>query len=166
MKYFISQKFDYPLSALLQARGDRYKYLDKFPELKNVTLLEERIDKNLIHQKRKIDLAKSMPPIVSDWLSDAALIEESIFDSDTNVHTFKLFPPEKEKVVTITGKSTYRALDESTSERSYEVDVKSMIFLVGGIIEAAIEEIHKQSLEKDKASILNFLKEYKITEQS
>lgn len=42
MKYKVVQQFPVPLKDLLKAREDRYKYLDKFPELKNVELLEEK----------------------------------------------------------------------------------------------------------------------------
>ncbi len=40
MKYTVSHKFEVPLAELLKAREERYNQLDKFPELKNVTLLE------------------------------------------------------------------------------------------------------------------------------
>jgi hypothetical protein len=53
MKYTVTHKFNYSLFDLLRAREDRYKYLDKFPDLKNVTLLEERKEGKLIFQKEK-----------------------------------------------------------------------------------------------------------------
>ncbi|WCL47651.1 DUF2505 family protein [Leptospira sp. GIMC2001] len=157
MKYKVTQNFEVPLNQLLQAREDRYKHLDKFPDLKNVTLIEEKRDGNKIFQKRKIDLGASLPPILATALSEPCLMEDSIFYTDTNTHEFKLYPPEKENVVTITGTSVYKATDDSKSERSYDVEVKSKVLFIAPAIELAIEGIHKHSLEKDMASIRKFL---------
>ena len=157
IKYTVTQTFEYPLSELLSAREDRYKYLDKFPDLQNVTLLEERKEGTKIFQKRKVSLAKSLPQVLQTLLSDTALIEESVFYTDLNTHEFVFFPPDNKNIVTINGKSTYSSISEKQSQRIYNCEVKSGVFLVSGVIEAAIEEIHKHSLEKDKNSILNFL---------
>lgn len=159
MNYKVTHKFDCSLSDLLKAREDRYKNLDKFPDLKNVTLLEEHKEGNNIIQKRKIGMSANLPPVLSSMLEEAALIEESVFDTETNTHTFKLFPPGNEKIVIITGNSVYRATSETTSERVYDVNVKSEVFLVSGVIETTIEGFHKLSLEKDKNSILKFISE-------
>lgn len=158
MKYTVTHKFNYPLSDLLAAREDRYKHLDRFPDLKNITLIDERKEGNKIFQKRKISLVGSLPPVMANMLEEAALLEESVFDTETNTHDFKLFL-QKMKVVTIKGTSLYSETSSSTSQRSYEVEVKSSVFIVGGLIETAIEEIHKHSLEKDKNSILKFLQD-------
>lgn len=159
MKYKVVQKFNYTLEALLKAREDRYKYLDKFPDLKNVTLIDERKEGNLIYQKRKVSLAASLPPVLTSLLDDASLLENSTFNTDTNTHDFTIAPPKNEKVVTIIGHSVYRTTSDGFSERIYDVEIKSGVMLVGGLIEAAIEEIHKHSLEKDRNSILKFLAE-------
>lgn len=157
MKYTVSHKFEVPLADLLKAREERYNQLDKFPELKNVTLLEERKEGAKVFQKRKVSLGSSLPSVVATLLEDPSLIEESSFDLDTNTHVFKLAPPKNEKIVTISGKSIYREVTPTSSERVYDVEVKSEVFLVSPLIEAAIEEIHKHSLEKDKNSINQFL---------
>lgn len=157
MKYTVTHKFNYSLFDLLRAREDRYKYLDKFPDLKNVTLLEEKKEGNLIFQKRKVSLASSLPPVLVPLLEDASLLEESTFNTDTNTHDFKLFPPKNEKTITITGHSVYRTTSDGFSERVYNVEVKSGVMFIGGLVEAAIEGIHKHSLEKDKNSIQKFL---------
>ncbi|MCC6276145.1 MAG: DUF2505 family protein [Leptospiraceae bacterium] len=157
MKYTVSHKFEVPLAELLKAREDRYKQLDKFPELKNVTLLEEKKEGAKIFQKRKVSLGSSLPPVIATLLDDPSLIEESSFDLDTNTHIFKLAPPNNDKIVTIKGTSVYREVTPTSSERVYDVEVKSEVFLVSPLIEAAIEEIHKHSLEKDRASINSFL---------
>jgi len=57
MKYTVKHVFDYSLEEVLAARENRYKHLDKFPELQNVTLLEERREGDNIFQKRKVSLA-------------------------------------------------------------------------------------------------------------
>lgn len=157
IKYTITQAFDYPLAQLLAAREDRYKYLDKFPDLKNVTLLEEKKEGDKIFQKRSVSLARSIPQVLQPVLGDTGLYEESVFYISTNTHEFLFYPPNNKNVVTITGKSVYSELSESKSQRVYQCEVKSTVFMISGIIEAAIEEIHKHSLEKDKNSILNFL---------
>ena len=157
MKYIVTHKFEVPLAELLKAREERYNQLDKFPELKNVTLLEEKKDGSKVFQKRKVSLGSSLPPVIATLLDDPSLIEESSFDLETNTHIFKLSPPNKEKIVTISGTSIYREVTPTSSERVYDVEVKSEVFLVSPLIEAAIEEIHKHSLEKDKNSINHFL---------
>jgi hypothetical protein len=158
VKYTVKHVFDYSLAEVLLAREDRYKHLDKFPELQNVSLLEERTEGSKIFQKRKVSLAKSLPPVLQNLMKDASLIEESVFHTDTNTHDFTFTPPDGAKIVTIKGKSQYRSLGEKQCERTYDVEIKSTVFLVGALVEAAIEEIHKHSLEKDRNSILNFLK--------
>lgn len=159
MKYTVTHKFNYSLYDLLRAREDRYKYLDKFPDLKNVTLLEEKKEGNLIFQKRKVSLASSLPPVLVPLLDDASLLEESTFNTETNTHDFKIFPPKNDKVVTISGHSVYRSTSNGFSERVYNVEVKSGVLFVGSLVEIAIEEIHKHSLEKDRNSIQKFLDE-------
>lgn len=157
MKYSVTHTFAVPLASLLQAREDRYKHLDKFPDLKNVTLLEEKTEGNIVTQKRKMSLEGSMPAVLSAALSDAALIEESTFDMKTNKHEFKISPPGKDSVFYIKGSSVYSAVSDNESSRSYEVEVKSGLLFVSPIVEKAIEEIHKHSLEKDRKSIAKFL---------
>ncbi|MDX1961128.1 MAG: DUF2505 family protein [Leptospiraceae bacterium] len=159
MKYTVKHTFDYPLAELLAAREERYKYLDKFPELKNVTLLDEKKEGNKIFQKRQVSLMSSLPVVLQPLLKDTGLIEESVFDTQDNTHIFTFTPPGNAKIFVIKGKSTYRSISEKQSERIYEVEVKSETFLVSGAIEAAIEGVHKHSLDKDKNSILKFLSE-------
>jgi len=157
MKYTVTHKFNYSLFDLLRAREDRYKYLDKFPDLKNVTLLEEKKEGNLIFQKRKVSLASSLPPVLVPLLDDASLLEESTFNTETNTHDFKISPPKNGNVVMITGHSVYRSTSDGFSERIYNVEVKSSVLFIGSLVEAAIEGIHKHSLEKDRVSIQKFL---------
>ncbi|MCW7463937.1 DUF2505 family protein [Leptospira limi] len=156
MKYQVIHTFPVPLDKLLHAREERYKHLDQFPDLKNVTLLEEKKEGNLIHQKRKVSLEGSMPAVLSAALNDLSLLEESTFDTTTNTHEFKIAPPGKDNVFVIKGKSKYEA-SGSESKRSYDVDVISSLLFVSPIVEKAIEEIHKHSLEKDRKSIAKFL---------
>ena len=158
MKYTVKHVFDYSLEEVLTAREDRYKHLDKFPDPQNVSLIEERKEGEKLYQTRKVSLAKSLPAVLQNVMKDASLIETSVFHTDTNTHDFTFAPPDGEKIVKIIGKSEYKSLGEKKCERVYHVEVKSQVFLVGGLVEAAIEEIHKHSLEKDKNSILNFLK--------
>ena len=157
MKYTIKHEFNYSLAELLAAREDRYKHLDKFPDLQNVSIIEERTEGTKIYQRRNVSLAKSLPAVLQTVMKDTNLIEESVFHTDTNTHEFVFFPPNNEKVVRIKGKSVYKSLGDKKAERVYDVEVKSEVFLVSGAIEAAIAEIYKHSVEKDKNSIIKFL---------
>jgi hypothetical protein len=157
MKYSIKQSFEVSLEKLLQAREDRYKHLDQFPDLKDVILLEERKEGKNIFQKRKVDFGSKIPAVLATALNDPCLMEESVFDTESHTHEFKMFPPGKESVVTIFGKSLYKSTGENSSERSYDVDIRSGVLFVSPLIEAAVEEIHKHSLEKDRQSIRKFL---------
>lgn len=157
MKYKVTHTFPVSLEKLLHAREERYQHLDQFPDLKNVTLLEEKKEGNIITQKRKVSLEGSLPVVLQAALSDLSLIEESTFDTATNTHVFKIAPPGKDNVFVIKGKSVYQSTGASTSERSYDLDVNSGLLFVSPIVEKAIEEIHKHSLEKDRNSIAKFL---------
>ncbi|MCZ8154511.1 MAG: DUF2505 family protein [Leptospira sp.] len=156
MKYNVTHTFPVSLEKLLHAREERYQHLDQFPDLKNVTLLEEKKEGNIIIQKRKVSLEGSLPAVLSAALTDLSLVEESTFDTTTNTHIFKIAPPGKDNVFVIKGKSTYSGKGDS-SERSYDVEVSSGLLFVSPIVEKAIEEIHKHSLEKDRKSIAKFL---------
>ncbi|TGN19644.1 DUF2505 family protein [Leptospira idonii] len=156
MKYQVTHNFPVPLAKLLHAREERYKHLDQFPDLKNVTLVEEKKEGNIITQKRKVSLDGSMPAVLSAALNDLSLLEESTFDVTTNTHEFKIAPPGKDNVFVIKGKSIYREATAG-SERVYDVEVHSSLLFVSPIVEKAIEEIHKHSLEKDRKSIAKFL---------
>ncbi|MCU0823067.1 MAG: DUF2505 family protein [Leptospira sp.] len=157
MKYQVTHTFPVSLEKLLHAREERYKHLDQFPDLKNVTLVEETKEGNIIKQKRKVSLEGSMPAVLSAVLSDLSLLEDSTFDITTNTHEFKIAPPGKDNVFTIKGKSRYSEKGAGESERSYDVEVSSSLLFVSPIVEKAIEEIHKHSLEKDRKSIAKFL---------
>jgi len=157
VKYTVTHSFPVSIEKLLHAREERYKHLDQFPDLKNVTLMEEKKEGNIITQKRKVSLDGSMPVVLQAALSDLSLIEESTFDLSTNTHVFKISPPGKDNVFVIKGKSVYKESGAGTSERSYDVDVVSSLLFVSPIVEKAIEEIHKHSLEKDRKSIAKFL---------
>ncbi|GBF51845.1 hypothetical protein LPTSP4_33830 [Leptospira ryugenii] len=156
MKYTVTHEFAVSLEKLLHAREERYKHLDQFPDLKNVTLLEEKKEGNIITQKRKVSLEGSMPVVLQAALSDLSLLEDSTFDTSTNTHVFKIAPPGKDNVFVIKGKSMYSS-NGANSKRSYEVEVTSGLLFVSPIVEKAIEEIHKHSLEKDRKSIAKFL---------
>ncbi|EQA35986.1 PF10698 family protein [Leptospira inadai serovar Lyme str. 10] len=159
-QYKVVQTFPVPLQDLLKAREDRYKYLEQFPELKNVELLEEKKEGDRVFQKRKVKLADSLPKVLATLLSDPSLLENSVFDLSTNTHEFTIAPPGNDSIVTIKGVSVYKELGPNESERSYDVQVSSGVFLMGTVIETVIEEIHRHSLDKDKNSISEFLKKY------
>jgi len=155
----LTQEFSVPLAMLLRAREERYKHLDKFPELKNVSVVEEVKQDNNLHQVRHISIAESMPAVLASILpADAdTLIETSDFHLDTNKHIFKVVPGGKgQPLFVIEGESEYRAKGEH-SERSYVIQISSSAFLVSGVVEAAIAEIYSHSLEKDFTSIQNFI---------
>lgn len=157
----IKQEFQVDLPLLLRAREERYRHLDKFPELKNVTIVEEQREDNKLHQVRHISIAESMPAVLSTILPAGAdtLIETSDFYLDTNRHVFRVVPGgQGQPLFVIEGESEYRAKGERASERNYTIRISSSAFLVSGVVEAAIAEIYSHSLEKDYNSIQNFIK--------
>lgn len=156
----LTQEFSVGLPALLRAREERYRHLDKFPELKNVTVAEEKREGDLLHQVRHISISASVPPVLAAILPPGAdtLIETSDFHLGTNLHTFRVVPGGSgDPLFVIEGESTYRAKGDSQSERSYTIKIASGAFLVSGLVEAAIAEIYSHSLEKDYNSIQNFI---------
>ena len=159
MKIKVEQEFDYPLETLLRAREERYKHLDKFPELKNVTIVEENQAGDILTQVRHISIAESMPGALSSIMpADAAkLIESSEFKTSENLHTFEVIPGGGLDIFKITGVSSYYPLDGDRSGRNYQIEIKSKVFLAGPMIEGAIADVYKKNLEKDKASIAHFI---------
>ena len=156
----VTQEFPVDLSTLLRAREERYRHLDKFPELKNVTIVKEEREGDQLHQVRHISIAESMPAVLATILPPGAdtLIETSDFHLDTNRHVFKVIPGgQGQPLFSIEGESEYRSKDGS-SERVYAIKISSSAFLVSGVVESAIAEIYSHSLEKDYNSILNFIK--------
>lgn len=156
----ITQEFTVGLDMLLKARQERYKHLDKFPELKNVTIVKEEESEGKLHQVRHISIAESMPAVLATILPAGAdtLVETSDFEHSTNRHIFKVVPSGSgTPLFVIQGESEYRSKTESSSERSYVIKITSTAFLVSAVVEAAIAEIYSHSLEKDFKSIQHFI---------
>ncbi len=156
----IVQEFEVPLEVLLKARMERYKHLDKFPELKNVNLVEEKQEGNQIYQVRHISIGASMPPILVQVLPRGAdtLIEESIFYTDTHIHKFKVVPSGgNENLFIIEGESIYEKKNDSHSQRKYKIHITSKVLFLGAAVEMAIAEIYTNSLKKDRESIEHFI---------
>lgn len=156
----ITQEFNVPLETLLKARQERYKHLDKFPELKNVTIIEDRQEGNQLYQTRHISIAASMPPILTQVLPKGTetLVEESVFYLETNKHTFKVVPSgNNESLFLIQGESIYEGKTETTSVRKYKINITSKILFLGPAVEMAIAEIYSNSLKKDMESIQHFI---------
>ena len=160
-KLTIKQEFEVALDTLLKAREDRYKHLDKFPELKNVHLIREEREGSMLRQEREIVLTDSLPAVITPFLKSGgiSLIEKSDFDENENIHTFTVTPGAGlDQFFRIKGKSRYFSLDNNRSGRDYEIEIESSAFLVGGVIETAIGEVYNHNLEKDKKSILDYMK--------
>ena len=159
-KISIEQKFDCTLDVLLRARMERYNHLERFPELKNVKVLEEEKSETSLKQKRSIHIAESLPPVLATLLPPGSdtLVEDSFFDLKNNIHTFTVTPGGNlDKIFTIKGVSTYKELDTEHSVRIYELEIISRAFIVGPVVETTIAEIYRKNLEKDKKSIGDFI---------
>ena len=160
-KLTIEQEFDYPLEVLLRAREERYKHLDKFPELKNVTIVSEERNGDIMTTIRHISIADSMPAVIATLLPSGAdtLVENSEFNVNNHLHTFRVIPGGNlENIFVVNGVSRYYEIDAEKSARNYEIEVTSKAFLVSMVVENAIAELYHNNLEKDRKSILNFIK--------
>lgn len=156
----ITQEFNVPLNTLLEARIQRYKHLDKFPELKNVKIMEEKQDGDVLYQVRHISIAANIPPILVQILPKGAdtLVEESLFYLNTNIHKFKVVPSGgNDQLFLIEGESIYEAKDDNSSQRKYKINITSKVLFIGGAVETAIAEIYSNSLKKDQESIKHFI---------
>lgn len=159
-KISIRHDFDCSLEMLLRAREERYRHLDKFPELKNVTIIADETEGATRIQKRRISIAESIPPVLAALLpgDSAALIEDSRFDLNTNTHTFTITPGEKQgSIFSIRGRSEYFSESDGRSSRSYDLEIKSAAFLIGLVVETAVSELYRHSLEKDRKSIEEYI---------
>lgn len=162
-KVSIKQSFGCPLEVLLRARMDRYSHLDKFPELKNVTIVSETQEGQILNQVREISIADSLPMVITTLMPKGAetLHETSEFDLSQNLHTFKVTPGGGlDHIFLINGVSRYFANDDGTSGRSYDLEISSKAFLVGAVVEGTIAEVYRSSLEKDRRSIEEFIRIY------
>ncbi len=156
----ITQEFNVSLETLLKARQERYKHLDKFPELKNVKIIEDRLEGNQLFQIRHISIGASIPPILTQVLPKGAdtLVEESVFYLDTNKHIFKVVPSgNNDNLFFIQGESLYEAKTPYSSVRTYKIQITSKILFLGPAVEVAIAEIYSNSLKKDMDSIQHFI---------
>lgn len=160
MKIKVEQEFDCNLDMLLRAREERYKHLDKFPELKKVTVVAEEEDGETLRQVRHISIAESMPAVLATVMPEGSqvLVESSEFNLKEHLHTFEVKPGGGLDIFHITGVSRYYGLADGRAGRNYEIDIKSKAFLIGGVIEGAIADIYRKNIEKDKTSIANFIK--------
>lgn len=158
-KQNFKQEFNCSLETLLQARQERYKHLDKFPELKNVTIVSEERNGDVLKQVRRISVAASLPPIITSILPPGSdsLLEESEFHDETNTHDFKISPGGL-ALFMIKGQSKYVSVDETHAARSYDIEITSDVPFIGAVVEAAITDMYRGSLEKDRDSILGFIK--------
>ncbi|MBX7058473.1 MAG: DUF2505 family protein [Leptospirales bacterium] len=159
-KISIQQDFPHALAMLLDAREERYKRLDKFPELKNVHIVSESRHGRILDQKREISIADSMPAVIATLLPAGAdvLVEVSQFDEDSHVHTFTVTPGgANDHIFRIKGVSRYYESGAGESARSYDIEIHSDAFLVGPLIENAIADVYARNLERDRRSILNFI---------
>lgn len=160
-KISIEQTFAHPLETLLQAREERYKHLDKFPELKNVSIESEENIGNILKQVRHIHLGSSLPAVLVPILPRGAdtLVETSEFDHTTNQHTFHVIPDGgNERIFAINGVSHYYKQEDGNSARNYEITIESKAFLVSGLVESTIGEIYLSNLKKDQNSIEHFIR--------
>ena len=156
----IRQDFNAHLLDLLKAREERYKHLDKFPELKNVQIVREEFIEGKLIQERHIHLTDSLPGVIKTFLNSDSiiLVEKSEFITEDNIHTFQVVPGKGlDQFFTIDGISKYHSSGDTTSSRDYDISIKSSAFLIGAVIESAIAEIYQHNLEKDKKSIDEFL---------
>ncbi|MCR9144726.1 MAG: DUF2505 family protein [bacterium] len=161
-KITVRQEFEYPLETLLLAREERYKHLDKFPELKNVHIIEETREDGILKQVRHIDLGESLPIAISALMpgGSTVLVETSEFNEASHEHTFQVTPGGGlDNIFTVSGVSRYHAVDDGKSARDYAIEIRSRAFLVGPVVEGAIAEVYSNNLNKDRQSILNFIKE-------
>jgi len=160
-KISVEQTFEHPIQSLLRAREERYKHLDKFPELKNVQIISENREGHILKQVRHVSLADSMPAVLATVLPTGAnmLVEESEFDDTTNTHTFSVSPGGGlDNIFCVKGISKYFSAGDHKSTRTYDIEITSKVLFVGGVVEVAIGDVYRHQLDKDRASIENFIK--------
>lgn len=161
MKFSLKQDFPYSLEKVLEARDKRWDNLDKFPELKNQQLLEEKTEDDILHQKRRLDFGTQVPSIVKTALPNGMLelIEDSQFNTQSKVHSFTVYPKGMEKKFMIKGKTNYVAVDDQSSRREYEIEIKVNVPVIGGTIESQVAKQYKNSIIKDHKKLMDFIKE-------
>ncbi|GEM_PF-1650217 len=163
MKFKANFLFDGPIDMVWEAREKRFENPDKFPELQKHEEISRREEGKKIFSKRIIELSASIPKPLQKVLSDDMMktIDESVYDMETNVHTWTITPKAGSKLFKCTGYSKYNEYEEGgqrKTKRELELEVKVDLPLLGKMAEQVILEAYKKNLEKDNQTIAKMIR--------
>ena len=162
MKYKGEFIFDATFDQVWDARERRFENPDKFPELQKQELLERQEEGKLIRQKRKIELAASVPKALRAVLPDEMMkcIDMSEYDMEAGTHKFVVKPNFKTKVFKCWGLSRYTEFEEggqTKTRRELELNVEVKVPVVGKQAEKVVLEGYKKNVDRDNESIREML---------
>lgn len=162
MKFKAEYVFNGPINMVWEAREKRFHTPDLFPELQKHQEIERREEGKKIFSKRLIEISSSIPKPLQKILSPDMLncTDESVFDMETNVHTWNVVPNLKTKVFKCVGYSKYTEFDdggEKKTRRELELTVTVDIPLLGKMAEQVILDGYKKNLEKDNQTLTKMI---------
>lgn len=159
MKFTGTFYFKAPMNMVQDARERRFENPDQFPELKQHEEIERKVEGQVIHSKRKIELASSVPAPLRKIISPDMLrcVDESVYNNETGEHTWDVKPTFKTDVFTCHGYSKYTEYTDKEGEictkRELELTVKVKLPLFGKVAEQFILDAYKKNVEKDNKTI-------------
>jgi hypothetical protein len=141
MRFRITQRFAAPLERVEPALVDP-GFLDRLAELPKLgrpTLLDQRVDGELVHQRVRYAFAGHLSSAVTAVVDPAKLtwVEDSTLDRRTHRTTFRIVPDHYRDRLTCQGTFTLQP-DGEGSRRLADGDLRVRFPLVGGKVERAI----------------------------
>jgi hypothetical protein len=158
MKFKGEYIFNGPIGMVWEAREKRFENPEQFPELQKHQEIERREEGKKIFSKRLIEISSSVPKPLQKILSPEMFncTDESVYDMESNVHTWNVVPNFKTKVFRCTGYSKYVEFDENgekKTRRFIELTVTVDIPLLGRMAEQVILDGYKKNLDRDNQTI-------------
>ncbi len=159
-------KGDYVLNGTIdmvwEAREKRFENPEKFPELQKHEEIERREEGKKIYSKRIVELSASIPKPLRRILKPDMMktLDDSVYDMETNVHTWTIAPKTGSKLFKCKGYSKYTEFEENSetkTKRVIELDVKVDIPILGKMAEGVILDAYKKNLFKDNDTIAKML---------
>ncbi|MBV6492145.1 MAG: hypothetical protein LDLANPLL_00136 [Turneriella sp.] len=156
MRYELRQEFPYPLDTVLQARNQRFEYIERQPGLNSQELLSIEEKGPLIITRRRLRFGSTIPDIVKKMVPEKMLemVDTNVFNTETYLSKFTMeseYIPDKIKITAV---CPYTVVTPVSSVREYTVMVDVKVPIVANSIAKAIASSHREALVKDHEILL------------
>ena len=156
MKFSVTQEFDAPLELVLKAREDRY---DLLPDLKKPDIFERKEEGKTVKTKRRFQVSGQLPGGIKKFIPTDTMefVDHSEWDTERNVHRWKIVSEKFEKVIHWEGSTKYEEIEGDgggkRTVREMRSEIKVKIPFVGDQLEKMMASGFKKNYEKDYETI-------------